>query len=136
MLSALTREQLDKYAFIVHTDALTDCDWCMRDYFVDMNISTRCLDILRQFTKSVYVQTKYWLIEQHDNWWDEKHIDTIINDVVSTTHAMLNYVALSCMFSSLIVVDWLTKRCNFICYASLLYYDKNQRFGLMLNKQT
>ena len=56
MLSALTRRQLDKYAFIVHTDALTDRDWWIRDYFVDMNISITCLNILRQFTKSVYVQ--------------------------------------------------------------------------------
>lgn len=96
----MLRNRLEEYAFIIHTDALTNEDWSFDcDYFEDISdLPPFCLELLHLFAQCVYLQTKYWLQEQCGDYWDEESIDRVIQSIVSTVHAEL--CSRSCVFKT------------------------------------
>ena len=91
----MTKDSLERYlaeeAFIIHTDALADSEWVVRDAYLGFKLPVkfdnveRSLSILRAFETSIYVNTKVWMssyLSEAMHVGDTSTIDKLIADIV------------------------------------------------------
>jgi hypothetical protein len=98
----MTKDSLARYlaeeAFIIHTDALADSEWMLRNAYlgfelpVKFNNVERCLSILHAFETSIYVNTRVWMssyLSESMHVEDTSTIDKLIADMVHVVSGQL-----------------------------------------------